>query len=101
MIIRVTKEDIRNGLTCGTSCPVALAIMRHTGFPVRVEANTIDFVDEIYWALGHGWCRSPKSVIKFVDDFDYHQQSGRDNMPKPFTFELSDKVLNKIARKYV
>lgn len=76
MIVKVTKQDIKEGMrNIHSSCPVALAIKRATG---------VDYVsvgDVVF--LGEDIVRVSRAVDRFVTRFD-------DKKPvKPFNFRLT------------
>ena len=76
MIINVTRQDIRNGDKDGRySCPVALAIKRHTQNPDVVVDEEIAEISGKYYEL-------PRSATRFILKFD---KTGKG---KPFKFRL-------------
>ena len=76
MLIRVTQDDIRNGVQCDAMlCPVALSLRRSLpGRTVTAGEFTIYIDDGMYAA--------PVAVEEFIENFD-------DGAPvQPFEFEL-------------
>jgi hypothetical protein len=76
--IEVTEEDIEKGKQSdGTSCPVALAMMRATG-------STYVYVDYIESRIAGELIYTPKKAEEFMRDFD----SDSEIRPGPFAFEI-------------
>lgn len=76
MLITITQEDIDNGIPNeADSCPVARAIRRATGQPVRVGDCTI--------VINREFIYQPPTVRQFVYDFDDGAYT-----VNPFSFEL-------------
>lgn len=85
MIIRVTKQDIKNGKRgkCRT-CPIALAVARKTDSFARVTGDEISIFDTKHARKSTKRWSTPCEVQEFVINFD----SGADVIP--FSFELSN-----------
>jgi hypothetical protein len=78
--IQVTQEDIDNGLAGSCRlCPVAKAIGRHTGLPVRVSGFGYAVIDGNDIFL-------PIEVETFISYFDHPFER---TTCKPFEFDLA------------
>ena len=89
LTIEVTQEDIDRGLprNCG-HCPVALAVMRATGFEeVYVSAWSMQLYRKGSYVPG-GSALTPKEAAGFIDAFD-----GRGACPEPFSFTVDFKAV--------
>jgi len=83
MIINVTQDDIKEGITCSPSqCPVARAVSRE--FPNKVVSvrATIIFTRDLKSGKFVSSYPIPHSVRERIRDFDCNR-----GMP-PFSFEL-------------
>jgi hypothetical protein len=77
--VKVTADDIRQGRPMRQrDCPVALAMQRATGLPVRVHINT--------FSVGRkkGRYPLPRAVARFVCNFD----DGLPVRPSSFTVDV-------------
>jgi hypothetical protein len=78
MKVRVTAEDIAAGVPCDNErCPIALALLRQTGRPWKVDASEAENGDGGRFVL-------PDEAAVFVQDFD------NEYGVEPFEFEVSD-----------
>ena len=78
MKIRITDEDIEQGVPCSPSrCPVARAIRRDTGS----AASNLTVNGATIW-IGNVYYRTPSSAFDFIFDFDHGDPVA------PFEFEL-------------
>ncbi len=91
MIIKVTREDIKNGAPGGSAmgCPVALAISRDLNVRALVTRRNVN----LYSKDNFGPARIvalPKRVSRFTERFDVFGQIPILNriIARPFKFEL-------------
>lgn len=89
MLIRVTDEDIKQGVSRCNACPVALAINRVLLPQYRVGVTTVSMIlvnahdhrPTMACDCLHFW-KTPLSVFAFVTSFDKMEPT------EPFLFEL-------------
>lgn len=84
MIIHVTQEHINKGGHTSTSCPVYYAL-QDKGVRLAVGGNVFSDLSPVGLPHKISAIQMPKSVVKFVNDFDNHK------LVKPFNFRIKMK----------
>jgi hypothetical protein len=103
MIINLLQSDIDTGQPCdGSTCPVALAVMRAlTVLGIAFDDVMVDGVNVYVWWNAYDWssCELPESVRDFVEAFDCeaHGHEFDDSVTRAQEFELPLRLLGTAA----